>query len=315
MKDTFITQYVFTHSGRFHLDEVFSYSLLTFLYSTKLIRTRDIEVLQEEVKNKNSILIDVGGSYNPSLQNFDHHMINDDLITTKKGPTCELSNIRQEIKKNIKDYLSKNGIYLSEIDSNKFIQKFRSLESKERELINIEQYKIAYLTKDIVKYLSFIQSEYQIIDPLSKIDSLIESPTLYFKEFYSLFEFRKYSSLGLVWKHYGREILREFLEQDIDDEGAERYEKELTKEIDDLWKVIDSDLIIKVDNLDNGIGYGSSLGNIIENYNTLDANDHTEQYEAFLEASEFLKGYFKRYLNKEIKELEDLNSIKSEYKE
>lgn len=302
-----MTQLIITHSGRFHLDETFAVTLLTYLFSDyKLVRTRESNFLAEEVKNTNSILIDVGWSYNPENQNYDHHMVHNDLLITKKGSILNITLIRQEIRKNIKDYLAKNWIYISEEDSNKFIQKFRSLESNERFEINLEQYKIDYLSQDIKKYLEFIKSTYSVIDPLNKLENIINSPTAYYKEFYNLFDYRKYSSFGLIWKHYGKQVLKTV---------SKKENLNIKQEyLDELIDIIDIDLVKKVDNLDNGVGNTSSLGSIIENYNTLDTNNHNEQYNAFISATEFLKGYFVRYLKKEVKELEDLKGIQSEYK-
>lgn len=308
-------KFIITHNGKFHLDEVFAYSLLTFLYSNiHLIRTRNLTFLETEVKNTESILIDVGWSYTPEFNNFDHHMIDDNLVTTKKTSSLNISLIRQEIRKNIKNYLTKNGIYLSKIDSNKFIQKFRSLEKNEKQNINIEQYKINFLQKDIVKYLTYIKNTYNIIDPLNKIDNLISFPTFYYKEFYNLFDFRKYSSLGLIWKHYGKDILKVILSEDMSKESD--IKEDFNSFIDKLWKVIDSDIIRKIDNFDNGIGRdsGGFLENIIENFNSLDSDNHREQFTSFIEASKFLKEYFIRYVKKKIQELKDLHLIKIEYK-
>lgn len=68
---------VVTHSGIFHADEVFACALLCIAYerdNVGIIRTRDSKVLEVATNNKDTWVIDVGNSYDPSLLNFDHHM-------------------------------------------------------------------------------------------------------------------------------------------------------------------------------------------------------------------------------------------------
>lgn len=60
-----------THDGEFHCDEVLAVSLLRLLplYQTaKIVRTRDPVIL-----NQCSIVVDVGGEFDPKRLRFDHH--------------------------------------------------------------------------------------------------------------------------------------------------------------------------------------------------------------------------------------------------
>lgn len=60
-----------THNGKFHADEVFAVSLLRNLDRFKdaeIIRTRDAELLKTA-----DIVLDVGGTYDPSTNRYDHH--------------------------------------------------------------------------------------------------------------------------------------------------------------------------------------------------------------------------------------------------
>lgn len=63
-------QQVVTHSGKFHADDVLSWSLLQEFYPhpMKLTRTRK----QDIIKNAD-IVFDVGGIYDPASGRFDHH--------------------------------------------------------------------------------------------------------------------------------------------------------------------------------------------------------------------------------------------------
>jgi hypothetical protein len=60
-----------THDGEFHCDEVLAVSLLRllpFFQKAKMIRTRDPEIL-----NQCTVVVDVGGEYDPKRLRFDHH--------------------------------------------------------------------------------------------------------------------------------------------------------------------------------------------------------------------------------------------------
>ena len=68
---------VVTHSGIFHADEVFACALLNIAYgqdNVSIIRTRDAEVLDLATSEEDTWVVDVGGEFNPSMLNFDHHM-------------------------------------------------------------------------------------------------------------------------------------------------------------------------------------------------------------------------------------------------
>ena len=68
---------VVTHSGIFHADEVFACALLCIAYgqeNVSIIRTRDNEVLTKATHDEDVWVVDVGGDFNPSMLNFDHHM-------------------------------------------------------------------------------------------------------------------------------------------------------------------------------------------------------------------------------------------------
>lgn len=68
---------VVTHDGIFHADELLACAALSIAYgrdNLAIIRTRDSKVLEVATQNKDTWVIDVGNSYDPSLLNFDHHM-------------------------------------------------------------------------------------------------------------------------------------------------------------------------------------------------------------------------------------------------
>ncbi len=62
---------IVTHDGKFHADEVGSYTILRQIFNNvELIRTRDRRYM---VPNDNRIVIDVGRVYDPEKNLFDHH--------------------------------------------------------------------------------------------------------------------------------------------------------------------------------------------------------------------------------------------------
>lgn len=67
-----------THSGSFHADDLFAYSVLLELFPrAELIRTRDADLIQNA--GTNTIIFDVGNEYDPSRLRFDHHQIDKSL--------------------------------------------------------------------------------------------------------------------------------------------------------------------------------------------------------------------------------------------
>lgn len=66
-----MTSILATHNGKFHADESLAIAILKRLPEYKeaqVIRTRDAEVLKTA-----TVVVDVGGEYNPSLHRYDHH--------------------------------------------------------------------------------------------------------------------------------------------------------------------------------------------------------------------------------------------------
>lgn len=71
---------IVTHSGPFHADEVFAVALAFCAFGTlPIIRTRNQELIERQLDNPNTWVIDVGGHYNPAYHNYDHHQISDNL--------------------------------------------------------------------------------------------------------------------------------------------------------------------------------------------------------------------------------------------
>jgi uncharacterized UPF0160 family protein len=82
-----MTKIIVTHNGQFHADEVFAYTLLNTIFpDNKLVRTRDTNIIE-----KADIVIDVGFTYNPDKDRFDHHQedcnetFTDDILISSAG--------------------------------------------------------------------------------------------------------------------------------------------------------------------------------------------------------------------------------------
>lgn len=75
---------IITHHQNFHVDEVMAIALLLKYYvkneKYEIIRTRESYVLKESKLNPNIFVIDVGGEYDCTLKNFDHHQQDKSLV-------------------------------------------------------------------------------------------------------------------------------------------------------------------------------------------------------------------------------------------
>jgi uncharacterized UPF0160 family protein len=65
---------IVTHDGVFHTDEVMATAMLKICYNIdEVIRTRDEETINNAKNNEDCIVLDVGGEFDPKLNNYDHH--------------------------------------------------------------------------------------------------------------------------------------------------------------------------------------------------------------------------------------------------
>ncbi len=64
---------IFTHSGRFHADDVFATAVIQLAFDAPChyVRTRDPQIIQQATEM--DLVIDVGNSYDPVHNRFDHH--------------------------------------------------------------------------------------------------------------------------------------------------------------------------------------------------------------------------------------------------
>lgn len=105
---------VVTHSGRFHPDELLAIAMLKKYFGKikNIVRTRDLEILEHALNDKNTILVDVGLFDDPERLAFDHHQGTlDKFWTAEDGIATPYSATGL-----VFDFLSKNG-YM-DIDQN-----------------------------------------------------------------------------------------------------------------------------------------------------------------------------------------------------
>lgn len=65
---------IITHSGRFHCDEVFAVASLNLMYPDAcIVRTRNVQELQQWQQLTQRFMVDVGLIYDPTRNLYDHH--------------------------------------------------------------------------------------------------------------------------------------------------------------------------------------------------------------------------------------------------
>lgn len=68
-------KYIVTHPGKAHRDDMLSVAVLTCVYSNAPVYRR--RPTEADLDDKEVIVVDCGGRYEPELHNFDHHQLPD----------------------------------------------------------------------------------------------------------------------------------------------------------------------------------------------------------------------------------------------
>jgi uncharacterized UPF0160 family protein len=66
---------IVTHNGKFHSDEIMAIAIVRSLFNNEIPVIRSRVITKEMLSDPSILVIDVGGSFNPSLSNFDHHQL------------------------------------------------------------------------------------------------------------------------------------------------------------------------------------------------------------------------------------------------
>lgn len=97
---------VYTHSRKFHADEVMAIALLIKYHfngrAYDVIRTRDNGILDRAKSNTSAFVIDVGFSYDSEMLNFDHHQDEEGLVWEDGLPMSSCGLIWNWLKQNKK---------------------------------------------------------------------------------------------------------------------------------------------------------------------------------------------------------------------
>ena len=111
------------------------------------------------------------------------------------------------------------------------------------------------------------------------------------------------SSVGMVWKHFGKEILEMYIQHNKQFKHCDNYQEH----IDNLWVDVYVKAILEIDAHDNGVipveggtrNYWPNLtvGNIISFYNSPDVTNENIQTKAFRNAVNFFGSVFDVVLN------------------
>jgi len=80
---------ILTHPGSAHKDELLACCVLLATNPITIVRREPTEA---DLADTGTVVVDVGDSHDPALNNFDHHQLPDDA-----APTCALSLVLQNL--------------------------------------------------------------------------------------------------------------------------------------------------------------------------------------------------------------------------
>ena len=106
---------IITHGGFHHADEISAISLLRIVGVTAPVE-RVFKVSDEQLKCKNTLVLDIGREFNPNLLNLDHHQ--DPSLKASNCLVLDLLVLNNKIKKEIAEILE-NRLFtrISDIDT------------------------------------------------------------------------------------------------------------------------------------------------------------------------------------------------------
>jgi len=291
-----------THDWKFHIDEVFSYSILNYIYpNSKLLRTRDEVKINNWKKDKNTIIFDLWKEYNLENKTFDHHFEDETLLNSKLANWTVLA-YRKILSKKI---INCRNIFNEELylQLNNYYKDWQiSTILKNNNLtISIEEYLRDYIFDDIKIIKNILW--------LKIIDNIVKT------SFQNYLQYRKYSSLWLIWKHYWKIFIKKIIEQ-----YSSKFDKNKKNNLLNIYNIniifenIDIKVIKKIDGIDNWYISWSPIwiSWLIDVYNNEDVY-WIEQNLKFKEASKVLEDYLWNLIKKEIIKLKDVDQIKEEY--
>lgn len=139
----------------------------------------------------------------------------------------------------------------------------------------------------------------------------------------TFFEFGKIpmSSIGMVWKHFGKELLGLYIQAQVEFAGIDfgiDFDVDYENKLHDLHGVIYSKIILEIDAHDNGVVMieggkrnfwsNMNISSIIGSLNTSNINDEVEQMKAFEKAVSLFGTVFEIKLREVIRKYFDYNA-------
>ena len=118
-----------------------------------------------------------------------------------------------------------------------------------------------------------------------------------------------YAAFGLIWKHYGRELIKEFL-------------KEKSEDTNKIFQLIDESLVQPIDASDTGYeDFKSSKENLrtyvmdsaVKSFNPTDEEGYEKAHELFLEFVEIAKKILKRELISKENKIKGFKRVEESY--
>lgn len=318
-----ITKYI-THNWKFHTDELTWFAISNLVYNDiKLIRTRDQNIINMWLMDKNSIVADIWKEYNIEYLDFDHHF-SSTLLESFNNKTAESKysakllgkeDSKEQLKLIHKDVLT----YLLNCDTyslSLLIVAFKDVKFNSKidliERIDLTQY-ITKISREYIQNITDIQSiedffiykydkyiDYIISNINKKVnDKYIEEINEDFNiehrywldenkvniklDFMERIKYRKYSSAWLLWNYFWKDIIKKYINIEISDD-----------EVNFIFNRIDNSFIKYIDLEDNGLlrklNEKFYISSLINQYNKNDPYD-INQDNNFIIASNIVKNH------------------------
>lgn len=310
---------IYTHSWKFHADEVIGVAVLHWLfwYDIPVIRTRDKNTLFEAKWNNNFAVLDVGGELDFENTNLDHHQKDFDIETFWNYTDFEktIVNYRYVLYTNIffRWFNSAFDITFNDEDKNRLCQLFRKVLKYNDSDKNIQKSLLSYVNMDLDSDLklvmeSFFKESWRLKTsiPIETLSHSFEywnyANNLYVSckiSFFEYFSYRRYATAWLVWSKFGYDYVKSVLLRSWWDDYV------TDSRIIYIQKYIDEKIIKNVDNTDNWIFYWSDdwhsyeISSMIGSFNACDISDYDNQLMNFYNAELMVNRLFENEIKKE----------------
>jgi len=316
---------IITHSWKFHPDEVFASAIIKRIFSNvNIIRTRDINLINEWKNKSDTILLDIWQEYDTSRDLYDHHQQSFDFefFDIKNEELSELSliNFRYFLYSRIFFNAFNAFFWFTFIDNdkNKLCQLFRkTLKTSDNYNLSVNTYvrdllynDLQLMEVDFISYKNCLNTESLVLNNIVSFE-LNNFYAIVKNEFFKYLNYRKYATAWLIWHSYGDKFIINVL-------GNHKF-SDNNDIIFQIKNIIDRKIVKYIDNWDNGIFYGVSywneydLSNIISSYNAVDISDNEIQLINFNKSINLVIDILHNEILKEVSFLETVKTFQEEY--